>query len=325
MQKLRWGVIGCGDIASKRVIPALQQLPHCQLQAVARANSQLVELYAQEVGANTWFRDWQDLVSSDQIDAVYVATPVYVHEEQVIAAATAGKHVLCEKPMAMSAQACERMIEACSKHGVSLGVAYYRHFYPAVLRVQEIIESGEIGQVTSVQMDAFEWFEREPGEPRYWLLNKQQAGGGPMMDFGCHRIEVLLHLFGSIKDIQSRIFNLHFDRQVEDTAYVSLLFENRTHAMIRVSHAAHQPRDTLDLYGTQGTINIPVLNEGTLTVRTAAGEKTEHCPPHQNTHLPLIEDFTSAVLTKGEPTVGGDIGRAVAMVTDKVYMPGGHA
>ena len=324
MGKLRWGVIGCGDIASKRVIPALQQLPHCQLQAVARANSQLVELYAQEVGANAWFRDWQDLVSSDQIDAVYIATPVYVHESQAIAAASAGKHVLCEKPMAMDAEACQRMIDACRKQGVSLGVAYYRHFYPAVLRVKQIVESGQLGQVTSVHMDVFEWFDRSAGEPRAWLLDKRQAGGGPMMDFGCHRIEVLLHLLGDVQNIQSQIFNLHFDREVEDTAYVSLHFESHTHGMVRVSHAALQPRDTLDVYGTEGTINIPVLNAGTLNIKTATEERTEHCPPHPNTHLPLIEDFTNAVLSKSEPTVGGDLGKAVARITDQVYSARGQ-
>ncbi len=325
MEKLRWGVIGCGDIASKRVIPALRELERCDLQAVARANATLAKSYSQKVGAKRWFNDWQDLVQSHDVDAVYVATPVNVHEQQVIAAAQAGKHVLCEKPMAISAEACERMIAVCKSKNVHLGVAYYRHFYPVVRRVKQIIESGEIGQVVLAQIDAFEWFEREPGEPRYWLLEKEQAGGGPMLDFGSHRIEVLQHLLGSVQDVQSKTFNLHFDRQVEDTAYVSLLFESQAHAILRVTHAAYEPRDTLDLHGTQGSINIPILNEGTMTVRTAEGERTEHCPPHDNYHLPLIEDFTRAVLSNSEPTVKGQVGKAVALVTDQVYQPAGHA
>lgn len=319
MKTLRWGVIGCGDIATRRVIPALQELPNCELQAVARANSDLVEAYAKEVGADRWYLHWQNLVRSDSIDAVYIATPACFHEEQTVIAAEEGKHVLCEKPMAVTSAACERMIQACRENNVRLGVAYYRHFYPVVQRVKEIIATGEIGKVTLAQIDAFEAFDRKPGEPRAWLLDKEKAGGGPMMDFGCHRIEVLQNLFGRVKEAQASKFNLHFDRDVEDTAYVSMLFDSRTHAIVRVTHTAQEPRDTLEIHGTDGTIHIPVLNEGNLTVTTSTGERTESCPPNSNFHLPLIEDFTSAVLNNKQPKVGGRIGKDVAKVTDVVY------
>ena len=102
--------------------------------AVSRANADLVEAFAREAGARRWHADWRDLVRDPAIDAVYVATPVHLHAEQTIAAAAAGKHVLCEKPMAMDASECDRMIAACRAAGVRLGVAYYRHFYPAVIR-----------------------------------------------------------------------------------------------------------------------------------------------------------------------------------------------
>ena len=319
MKTLRWGVIGCGDIATRRVIPALQELPNCELQAVARANKDLVEDYAKEVGADRWYLHWRNLVRSESIDAVYIATPVCAHEEQAIAAAEEGKHVLCEKPMAMNSDACERMIQACRKNNVLLGVAYYRHFYPVIRRVKEIIASGEIGKVVLAQIDVFEWFDRKPGEPRYWLLEKEKAGGGPMMDIGCHRIEVLQNLFGRVKDVQASSYHLHFDREVDDTAYVSMLFESRTHAIVRVTHAVQEPRDSMEIQGTDGSISIPVLNEGNLTVKTTDGERTESCPPHSNVQLPLIEDFTSAVLKNKQPEVGGRIGKDVAKVTDVVY------
>ena len=319
MKTLRWGVIGCGDIATRRVIPALQELPNCELQAVARANKDLVEDYAKEVGADRWYLHWRNLVRSESIDAVYIATPVCAHEEQAIAAAEEGKHVLCEKPMAMNSDACERMIQACRKYNVLLGVAYYRHFYPVIRRVKEIIASGEIGKVVLAQIDVFEWFDRKPGEPRYWLLEKEKAGGGPMMDIGCHRIEVLQNLFGRVKDVQASSYNLHFDREVDDTAYVSMLFESRTHAIVRVTHAVQEPRDSMEIQGTDGSISIPVLNEGNLTVKTTDGERTESCPPHSNVQLPLIEDFTNAVLKNKQPEVGGRIGKDVAKVTDVVY------
>lgn len=319
MEKLRWGLIGCGDISRKRVIPALKNFEKCELIAVARANQALAECFAQEFSVKRWYQKWQDLITDEEIDAVYIATPVYLHAEQTIAAAKAGKHVLCEKPMAMNAKDCERMIETCKKQEVTLGVAYYRHFYPNIARAKDIILSGEIGETVVVEVQSFEWFNRKRGEPRYWLLEKELSGGGPMMDFGCHRIEVLQHLFGRIKEVQSRLFNVYFKREVEDTAYVSLLFENQTHAIIRVTHAAYEPRDTLDIFGTRGSIHIPILNSGTLLIKTEKGERTEYHPPHQNVHQPLIEDFTNAVLENRSPAVSGLIGKEVNLILDNIY------
>jgi predicted dehydrogenase len=319
MDKLRWGLIGCGDISKKRVAPALKDLEQCELVAVARNNPALAESFAKEFGAKRWYKNWQDLITDEEIDAVYIATPVSLHTEQTIAAAEAEKHVLCEKSMALNAKDCDRMIETCKKQNVTLGIAYYRHFYPLIKRTKEIISSGEIGEPTVVEIQAFEWFDRKPGEPRYWLLEKEKSGGGPMMDFGCHRIEVLQHLFGNVKDIQSQLFNLHFKREVEDSAYVSLLFENNTQAIIRVTHAAYEAQDTLDIFGTKGSIHIPVLNGGAMIIKTEKGERTENHPPHKNVHQPLIEDFTKAVLEKRNPVVDGRIGREVNLILDDIY------
>ena len=319
MEKLRWGLIGCGDISRKRVAPAIKALEQCELVAVARANHTLAESFTQEFSAKRWYKNLQDLITDVEINAVYIATPVYLHKEQTIAAAKAGKHVLCEKPMALHAKDCELMIETCKEHNVSLGIAYYRHFYPVIARLKDIILSGEIGEPVLVEVQAFEWFHRKPGEPRYWLLEKKLSGGGPMMDFGCHRIEVLQHLFGSVKDIQAQLFNVHFKREVEDTAYASLLFKNHTQAIIRVTHAAFEARDTLDIFGTKGTIHIPVLNNGTMIVKTEKGERTENHPPHQNVHQPLIEDFTNALLENITPVVDGQIGKEVNLILDNIY------
>ena len=319
MEKLRWGLIGCGDISRKRVAPAIKILEQCELLGVARANYTLAESFAQEFDSPKWYKNWEDLITDKEINAIYIATPVYLHAEQTIAAARAGKHVLCEKPMAMNAKDCERMIETCKKHDVTLGIAYYRHFYPVITRVKDIILSGEIGEPVIVEIQSFEWFDRKPGEPRYWLLQKELSGGGPMMDFGCHRIEVLQNLFGKVKEMQSRTFNIHFKREVEDTAYVSLLFENQMHAIIRVTHATNEVRDTLDIFGTKGTIHIPVLNNGTTIVKTENAERTEYHPPHSNVHQPLIEDFTNAVLENRNPVVDGFIGKEVNLILDNIY------
>jgi predicted dehydrogenase len=316
---MHWGLIGAGDIVRKRVAPALIESPHCRIVAVSRARSELAASFAADVGADRWHRRWQDLVVDPVVECVYVATPVHLHAAQTIAAAEAGRHVLCEKPMAMTAAECDRMIAACRAHGVRLGIAYYRHFYPAVLRVKEIIASGEIGRPVFAQMNALEYFDPPPAHPRRWLLDPAVAGGGPMMDFGCHRLEVLLHLFGAVRRAASIAANVVFDRDVEDTAAVLLHFEQGPCGAVAVTHASHDRQDTLQVFGTGGSIHIDELNAGRLRVRAGDRERVESHPPAANVHRPLVDDFVDAVRMNREPAVTGQIGRAVSAIEDQIY------
>ena len=316
---VRWGLIGCGDISRRRVAPALRDSPLCELVAVSRARAELAESFAREFGARRWCAEWQDLLMDYEIDAIYVATPVHLHAEQTMAAAERGKHVLCEKPMALSVADCDRMIAACRANDVKLGVAYYRHFYPVVRRVKELLDSGELGVPVVVQVNAFEWFDPSASDPRAWLIKKDVSGGGPMFDFGCHRIEVLLDIFGDVGNVKATLANTFFiNREVEDTATAVLQFERGTCGTLTVTHAAREPQDTFDLFCTHGSIHIPVLNEGTMRVVTPDGERIETHPNARNIHQPLIDDFAAALLENRDPVVTGEIARAVAMVEEKL-------
>lgn len=319
MKQIGWGLIGCGDIAQKRVAPAIRDSAAGELIAVNRAQSELAAAFAKQFGARRWYLDWRKLLLDEEIDAVYIATPVHLHAAQAIAAAEAGKHVLCEKPMAMNVHECDQMIAACRHQKVKLGVAYYRHFYPVIERVKAIIESGEIGAPVLAQINAFEHFNPEAGHPRSWLLRKDVAGGGPMFDFGCHRIEVLIDILGPIAEVKAMTANVVFDREVEDTASAVFRFERGACGLLSVSHAAAEPKDSLDIFGSLGSIRVSILNEGKVRVIGTLGERYEAHPPHANLHAPLIEDFVRAVLTDREPSVSGATGRAVAMIEEEIY------
>ncbi|HEX8190212.1 MAG TPA: Gfo/Idh/MocA family oxidoreductase [Pyrinomonadaceae bacterium] len=318
-RRVGWGLVGCGDIARRRVAPALRDLDECELVAVSRADAARAESFAAEFGAKRWHADWRELLKAPDVEAVYVATPVRLHAEQAVAAAEAGKHVLCEKPMALTVAECERMNAAAGANGVLLGVAYYRRFYPSVERVKLILESGEIGVPVVAQVNAFERFDPAPGHPRRWLLDKRQSGGGPMFDFGCHRVEVLLNLFGDVKAVKGLAANVLFAREVEDTACALLQFERGTQGVISVTHAAREPQDTLEIFGSEGSVRVGVLNEGRLQIRTKDGERTESHPPHANLHRPLVEDFTRAVLEGRPPRVDGVVGRKVSEILERIY------
>ncbi|MEZ5363249.1 MAG: Gfo/Idh/MocA family oxidoreductase [Bryobacterales bacterium] len=319
MADVRWGLIGCGDIARKRVAPALRDAEGGRLVSVSRARADLAADFAKEFGAAKWYPDWRGQVHDSDIDAVYIATPVDLHAQQTVAAAEAGKHVLCEKPMALDVASCDRMIAACKANSVRLGVAYYRRFYPVVKRIKEMLDWEEFGRIVIAQVNAFESFNPKPWEPRAWLVDPAQAGGGPMMDFGSHRVELLLNLLGPVGDVKGFLDRIRFDRKVEDTGLAVMRFEGGARAQITVTHAAAEPRDTLDIYGTAGSIHVESLNRGDLRIVGQFGDRQESHPPHANLHQPLVEDFIQALRKMREPAVSGEAGRDVQRVLETIY------
>ena len=215
------------------------------------------------------------------------------------------------------------MIEAAGSAGVQLGIAYYRRFYPVLRRIAELLRACAIGRPVLTQINAFEWFDPGSDHPRRWLLGRDRSGGGPMFDFGCHRIELLTHLFGSVEQVRGLASQALFKREVEDTATALIRFTGGVQAVLSVTHAARQPQDTLIIFGSAGTLEVPELNAGTLVIRHSGGDRTENHPPHPNFHLPLIEDFVQAIFEGRTPAVDGHTGRETARAVEKIYLGAG--
>lgn len=319
MKKIKWGLIGCGDIARRRVAPAIQALEHCELYAISRKNKNLLKEFADEFLVLNIYENWEQLVVDPEIDAVYVATPVYLHAPVTLAAAKAGKHVLCEKPMAMTVEECEQMIRACQKNKVQLGIAYYRHYYPVIQKIKDLLDSQVIGDVIYVTVNIFSYFNPEPNAPRAWLNVKAKAGGGPLYDIGSHRAEVFHHLFGCPKSVKGITTTQAFQRDVEDTATAIYSYEKGFHVVLNVTHAAREEQDALDIYGSEGSIHVPNLNKGNLILWSPEEKKEELYPPHSNLHQPLIEAFVKALIDKRPFAVHGEVGRDVNWMLEAVY------
>ncbi len=319
MTTLRWGLIGCGDIARRRIAPALNALDNCVLAGVARRDPAQLAACREASGALQGFGDWRELVAADTIDAVYIATPVREHVAQAIAALAAGKHVLCEKPLASDRAECDQVLAVAGDSAGLLGVAYYRHYYPAVIRMREIIAAGEIGRVILARLDAAERFLPPDDHPRRWILDKKIAGGGSLMDFGCHRIEVLLNLLGPVRSVAGTTGRVYPGHDVEDTATVAMTFESGASGLVTVVRGGTEDFDTVCIQGTEGTIRLDTLNEGWLTVATSERTRRETWPCHANPHLPLIEAFCHDVVKGSPPAVDGRLGRSVQEIIEAVY------
>ncbi|MEO1617694.1 MAG: Gfo/Idh/MocA family oxidoreductase, partial [Planctomycetota bacterium] len=194
---IRWGLIGCGDVAHKRVADAILQDSRSTLVAACRRNSEKLASFASQFNVPSTTTDAMELIRQTDVDAVYIATPVSLHCEQTLAAAEAGKHVLVEKPMAMNPAECKQMVDQCQESSVTLGVAFYRPFYPVITRVRSILKGKEIGRTLSVLVTTGNP-TRFPADD--WRVVLSEGGGGPLMDIGSHRLDLLIDLFGQVTE-----------------------------------------------------------------------------------------------------------------------------
>ncbi|MGH2680200.1 MAG: Gfo/Idh/MocA family protein [Actinomycetota bacterium] len=192
---LRWGVLSTARIGVRKVIPAIQRADRCEVVAIASRDRARADEVAGRFGIPRAHGSYEDLLADDEVDAVYVPLPNHLHGEWAIAAARAGKHVLCEKPLAMHAAEAQAMIDACATAGVRLMEAFMYRLHPSWEAVRELVAGGKIGALGAVQT-RFSYFNDDPANIR----NIREAGGGALMDIGCYAVDASRMLFGAEPD-----------------------------------------------------------------------------------------------------------------------------
>ncbi|MDQ1469204.1 MAG: hypothetical protein QOJ99_684 [Bryobacterales bacterium] len=196
---IRWFVIGIGDVTMKRVIPAILEEPRSEFIGVVTRVPGKAEAFP---GVRVWTA-LEEALQDPAIDAVYVASPVLYHAEQTIASLRAGKHVLCEKPVAMNYREAQAMAAAGNSSGRTLGFAYFRRLFPKLIRAKQLIADGAVGQPVLAEANYHGWLE---SEERGWLRDPALAGGGPLYDTGSHRIDAMNFLFGAPRRATGLLF-----------------------------------------------------------------------------------------------------------------------
>ena len=186
-----WGVIGVGDVTEVKAAPEIFRAPDSDVVHVMRRDADKARDFAERHGVLRWSTDARAVIDDPDVTAVYVATPTATHAEYAIAALEAGKHVLVEKPMAMSSVECRRMVEAADAADVRLWVAYYRRALPRFDRIRELLGAGTLGRLLSVQTT---W--RKPADFTGWRWDPQVNRGGEFYETACHTLDVLDHLLG---------------------------------------------------------------------------------------------------------------------------------
>ena len=231
MRKVRWGVIGAGGIADRRTIPGLMLCENAELVAVMEINADLAEKWRVKWGCPKAYDRMEDLLADPEIDAVYIATPVVFHASQVMAAADAGKHVLVEKPIAITAEEGQKVVDHCKKKNVLLAVGLMMRFGSYVQAMKKAIAEGKIGRPVSGYSQFTCWYPDMPGD---WCQNKKTAGGGAMMDMGVHCIDLMQYILGSkVKQVSAFHDTLSFHYEVEDSSTALMRMENGAHCVVQ--------------------------------------------------------------------------------------------
>jgi predicted dehydrogenase len=248
---LRWGVLGVAKIAVGKVIPAFQRSAQGEVTAIASRDMARAMEAAARLGIQEAYGSYEELLGSDGVDAVYVPLPNHLHKEWTLAAARSGKHVLCEKPLALTAADAAEMVEACAAAGVLLMEGFMYRLHPSWQEVRRLVSDGAIGELRAIHT-RFAYFNDDPEDIR----NRLEYGGGALMDIGCYAVNLSRMLFG---EEPTRVAaTIQRDPTFGTDIVTSALLEfEHGHATFTVSTRL-EPDQRVHLAGSQGRIEVEI-------------------------------------------------------------------
>jgi len=319
--KIGWGIVGCGDIANKAVAPAINAQPDSRLVAFLSNTPERAEEMRTAHGALRAYSDLGEILADDDIHAVYVSSPVHRHAPETIAAAEAGKHVLCEKPMALDVAEAERMIAACDAARVHLAVAYYRRFYPKTREMKRLIEAGAIGKPVLARVIIGGRVVIAEDNPKHWRVVPATSGGGALMDVGSHRLDVICHLLGEPESVCGFADNLDRpDMAVPDTESVLCRMSTGAHLHCTAYWGMPHDADEMEIWGTEGRLIATPFDGPELTLARGGEREVFDLPHADNRHYPLVDDFARGLADGCGPSYSGRDG----LLTQRI-LAGCHA
>ena len=279
LKTVRWGFIGCGEVTEKKSGPAFGMIAGSEVVAVMSRDIHKAESYAKRNGIKKYYSDAQLLVDDPEVNAVYIATPPSSHATFAVMAMKAGKPAYIEKPLAASYIDCLRVNRISELTGVPCFVAFYRRYLPYFEKVKEIVSSGQIGKILTVQIR----FAVPPRELDYnvnkempWRLQPEVAGGGGYFyDLAAHQLDFLQYLFGPIIEAEGYGQNMAGLYEVEDTFNACFRFANGLSGSASWCFVAHESarRDRISVVGTKGKLVFSVYDYEPIVLDTERGKE----------------------------------------------------
>jgi predicted dehydrogenase len=253
-RRVRWGVLSTASIAREKWIPGVRRSPAQlgEVVAIASRDEATASAAASELGIPRAHGSYEGHLADPDVDAVYIPLPNHRHLEWTLAAARAGKHVLCEKPLALTAADAQRMVDACESAGVLLMEAFMYRLHPSWLAVRQLVASGRIGRVQTVQS----WFSYYNDDPRN-IRNSLEAGGGALMDIGCYSINLSRMLFGAEPERVEASIVRDPDMEIDTLTSALLVFPGGATATFTCSIRSESDQ-RVHIYGTEGHISVGI-------------------------------------------------------------------
>lgn len=279
MDRIRWGIIGCGSVTEVKSGPGFQKAEGSSLVAVMRRDGRKAEDYARRHGVPRWYDDADSLIADPEVDAVYVATPPAFHREYTIRAAEAGKPVYCEKPLGRNLAESREMVAFCRERGVPLLCAYYRRALPKYLLVDKLLKEGTIGKVRFVDLLMYQSVKEEDRNGS-WRVDPEISGGGRFLDVGSHSLDLLDWLLTPIAQASGRATNQSATYRAEDMVSGSWIHQNGVHGTGSWCFNTFKDEDSVTIFGSEGRLSFSVLDVAApIVVETAAGVRSIAVPP----------------------------------------------
>ncbi len=250
IKRLKWGAAGCGKFMETSFLPALQQLKRSSLFSVYSSDINRAKFISNKFNANYYYNDFETFLQSD-IDCVYISGKNSDHHWQVIAAAKAGKHILCEKPLALNFEQAEEMVRICKENGVLLTINYVYRFHPLVQKTKELIDKNTIGKIISISAN---FNVNLPPDDNYRF--QKEHGGGALRDLGTHMIDLLRFFGGEITEIKGFVGNVVYKTEVDDSASGLVRFEKNGFGDFNVSFNAQKQFNRVEILGHNGCLSI---------------------------------------------------------------------
>lgn len=283
MKKIGFGIIGAGGIASRRTIPGLLLSEHAELIAVMGPDMERTEAVREQFGAKRAYISEKELLEDPEVEAVYIASPVVCHAKQAKLCADYGKHILIEKPIAMTADEAEEVLSYCEKRNVKIAAGLMMRFGTQVNNMRDAVLSGKLGQVVSGYSQFTLWLPADSGN---WRIHSELAGGGSMMDMGVHTIDLMEYITGMrITDVASMNETITHDYDVEDTSTLLLRMENGAQCVVQTNYNLPDEEACwrIELFGTRGRLlgNTVIGQDDTGTCNALFLENNQDYDPRQ--------------------------------------------
>ena len=317
MRKVKWLLVGAGDIATRRAGPALVDAKNSELIAICDLDQERAAKLADQLKVKTVYADYAQALAESGADAVYLATPLDKHVGMSLQALDAGKHFLVEKPLGLNGRECLRLFAAARKSDRITSCSNYRRLSEQYKKTEAILKNQEIGTLIGGWM-IYSAGYYDPNNSR----STRAAGGYPIKEYGFYIIDITLNLLGMRASVVAQASILKPGRDIEDIASIIMRFPDGKLFTIILNHNSPGIRHELEIFGSEGCIywpEWPPHGNGPIIKITKEGTMKRDAQTNPNYHFPMIEDFVGAVLEGRQPVCTLESAVKTEIITDAIY------